>query len=244
MREFKIKPSGFKVVRKRILLYMYMPMLIIIITVMLITSMTGNGIRGFIQPWLPVLLFGGFMAFTITRTLKRTRLMLDSYIFTITDNMIIREQVNTPTICIYLNNIKSIVKNKIGSFIIRAKQGNDMIVIPSQIENREELEKMLSDLQPISSKSDKTLLYSLLTLAGTISLGACLCISTDKWLIGASAILLAGFVVWAFIMGRKNKNIDYRAKRSLWIFLLVAFSILYFAAMKIFGDPMIIMQKK
>ena len=72
---------------------------------------------------LPFIIPFAFLAvgFGIYRGVNRQKSLLDSYTLNITNNLIIREQLNTPTISIYFSDIREIAKLKNGSFLIKGR---------------------------------------------------------------------------------------------------------------------------
>jgi hypothetical protein len=76
----------------------------------------------------------GAIIFSFYISRKRTRRLYESYVLTISDSAITREQYQTPTVTISNSDINVIIKNNNGSFTIKGGTAQDLIGIPTQIE--------------------------------------------------------------------------------------------------------------
>lgn len=81
---------------------------------------------------IPIL--GLYISFSIYRGLKRQKQLLESYALTLTGNAVMREQRYTPSVCLYVNEIKEIVKAKSGAITVRGRERTDVIYIPAEID--------------------------------------------------------------------------------------------------------------
>ncbi|HUP11969.1 MAG TPA: hypothetical protein VM187_07155 [Niastella sp.] len=249
MLTFKIRPDGLREIKKKILVR-GIPFSLASLGIAYVVSTAGTaGNNDNIKPVsyygdtstdliisvIPIVVFIAVITFSFIRTLKRVKKIFESYELTISDNLIAREQLNTPTISIYLTEVQEIIKRKNKAFIIRGKTARDMILVPAQIENYEQLEIALEQIKPVTNKG-KTISWmkaqALLALAG---LGLMVCVYTfeNKIIVGVSAVLFAGIYVYSFIQTQKSKNVDYRTKRFRWVILLVVASIVGTAVMKL-----------
>ena len=174
-----------------------------------------------------ILIFLGVMIFGIFNSVRRQKSLFNSYKLTLSDSGIIREQHNTPKISILYSDINSINKNTNGSFIIKGRKSFDIIGIPSQVENYEQLENSLSKIRPViyssesSFKQKLTIPVSILTAI----LMATVYIATNKIIVGISGTLLSGFFIWSFVEIQRNKNIDKKTKRlsyvAIWVLIWI-----------------------
>jgi hypothetical protein len=100
---------------------------------------------------------------------------------------------------------------------------SEVILVPPQVDNFEELERLLNQLKTIKERTTEPIpqkyrtAISLLTLA----LMAIVYIAKDKMLVGVSGTILVGFLSWSFYEARRNKNIDNKTKQAIWLVLLV-----------------------
>ena len=162
---------------------------------------------------------------------------------TITNNLITREQLNTPTISIYFNDIKEIVKHKNGGFTIKGKQTVDLIVIPVQIDNYSQLETALQKIQPLVVKDKVSFMGRYQSLIGLVTVGLMLCVYTvnNKIVVALTGGALVALMVWSFIKIRSSKNVDSKTKRSVWWVVLVLASVIAVMIFKLTG--LVSMQK-
>jgi hypothetical protein len=238
MQIFKIRQDGFKEIKKKTLLRS-IPILLIAVTVgITISTINSRGkdndvnVLPFVIP-LAILALG----FGVYRGINRQKALFDSYTLTITNNLITREQYNTPTISIYFNEIKEIAKHKNGSFTIRGKDVSDLIGIPSQIDNYSQLETTLEVIKPIVIKNKVPLLEKYQSLTGLVTAGLMLCVYTveSKIIVGLTGSALVALMIWSFIKIQKSKNVDNKTKKSVWWVLLVLASVIAVMIFKLTG---------
>lgn len=238
MQQFKIRPDGFKEIRKKQLLQSIPILLLAVIVGLVISSVNFKAKESDVNtlPFvIPIVLIA--LGFGVYRGLNRRKILLDSYILKITNNLIERQQINTTKISIYFNDISEITKGKDGSFTIKGKTSTDTILVPSQIENYNQLEQLLNTIKPIKEKVRESILQkqrSLISLL-TLALMAVVFISKDKILVGISGIILTGLLSWSFYEIRISKNIDDKTKKSMWWVLLVLAVIIGITILKLMG---------
>jgi len=194
------------------------------------TTLLMISIASFLVPFAVV-------SFLMFRFFTRLRKMYESYELQISDNLIAREQLNTPTVSIFKKDVQEIVKRRKGGFTVRGTGAHDVIFIPKQIENYDELEAALDQIKPVSNKSQKSnlqLIQGILSLVG-IGLMYCVILVNNKIIVGVAAVLFVAITVWNFIQTQKSKNVQYRAKRFKWLSLIFAIALIYIAVQKIMG---------
>ncbi|OQP60385.1 hypothetical protein A3860_33955 [Niastella vici] len=247
MHSFKISPDGYKQVRKKILL-LSLPAALIVFFVANISSWLNISSRNtvslpasfYLTMLIPVLVFIAVIAFGVYRSLARVKKMFDSYELLITDKLISREQLNTPTVSIYLSEVQEIIRHKNGSYIIKGARANDLIMVPKQIENREQLEVVLDQIKPIATKgkaANQLRAQALLNLAALV-LMLCVFNFDNKIIVAVAGILCIGLSIFNFIRIQKSKNVDYRTKRIRWINLLALLVVIYFMIFKLTGSTL------
>lgn len=156
--------------------------------------------------------------------IRRQKELMASYRLTISGNIITREQGNTPTISIYFSEVKQILKGKNGGMVVAGKNPADVIIIPAQIERATELETELSSIMAVATAPPLKLLQKYPRLLTIIVLGLMVCVftATNKIVVAVSGIMFVAFFAWAFMIIKKNKNIDGQTKKKLWIAVLPA----------------------
>jgi hypothetical protein len=188
---------------------------------------------------LPIIIpfMAAALGFGLYRGVNRQKALFESYTLTITNNLITREQVNTPTISIYFNDVKEIAKHKNGSFTIKGKETVDLIGVPVQIDNHTQLETALQQIQPIVVKDKVSFMEEYQSLIGLVTVGLMLCVYTvnNKIIVALTGSALVALMIWSFIKIRSSKNVDSKTKRSVWWVLLVLASVIAVMIFKLTG---------
>lgn len=238
MQVFKIRQDGYKEIRK-IMLVISIPLVVISgavgITISNINSKQNENDVNVLPVVIPIAVLA--LGFGLYRGVNRQKALIESYTLTISNNHITREQLNTPTISIYFNDIKEIAKHKNGSFTIKGKETVDLIGIPIQIGDYSQLETALQQIQPIVVKGKGSFLGKYQSLTGLMTAGLMLCVYTvnNKIIVGLTGTVLVALMVWSSIKILSSKNVDYKMKRSFWWVLLVLASVIAVMIFKLTG---------
>lgn len=250
MHSFKIRPDGYKNVRKKMLLWGIPIMLTgVVISFQIALQSNGSDVSAAYNSnnyldWLvyiiPFVLILSFASFGLYRSLGRVKKMFASYELLITDNLISREVVNTPTISIYVNEVQEIIRHRNGSYMIKGTKANDLILVPKQIENREQLELILDQIKPVTTKGKAITQIRLLAVLSFINLGLMWCVFAvdNKTIVAIAGTLFFVIFIYNFIRIQKSKNIDYRTKKTRWISFLALLVVLYFLITKLTGSTL------
>lgn len=229
MQQFKIRQNGFKEIRKNILLKS-IPIFVILIIFIVVTGTINSRNKAEDINTLPFIIpiILGAAGFGIYRGIKKQAALFASYTLSISNNLIRREQLNTPAISIYYNDVKEILKNKNGSFTIKGKNSGDLIGIPAKIDNYAELEATLQNIKTITIKENDTLLQKYPVIPGIVMLGLMLCVYTvnNKIIVAISGTIVTGLMVWNLLKIQQSKNIDRNTKRNSWLVLIVLISVI------------------
>jgi hypothetical protein len=238
MQVFKFRQNGFKEIRKKALLRS-IPLLLIAGAVGITISTINSKQKENDVNVLPIIipLIAAALGFGLYRGVNRQKALLESYKLTITNNLVTREQLNTPTISIYFNDIKEIAKHKNGSFTIKGKEAVDLIGIPAQIDDYSKLETALQQIQTIVVKDKVSFLQKYQSLTGLVTLGLMLCVYTvsNKLIVALTGSALVALMVWSFIKIQSSKNVDSKTKRSTWLVVLVLASVIAVMVFKLTG---------
>lgn len=229
MQVFKIKQDGFKEIKKQMLIRATPLLLITLSASVIITSINSNhnantvSILPFYIPFILILVSIG-----VYRGVKRQMALFNSYTLTISNNLISRDQLNTPPISIYFNDIKEIIKHKNGSFTIKGKETGDLIGVPPQIDNYPQLEEILNRIQPITIKNKLPFLQKYPSLTGLLTVGLMFCVYVvnNKLIVGLAGVTLVSFMVWSLIKIQNSKNVDSKTKKNAWWVLIVLVSVI------------------
>jgi hypothetical protein len=228
MRTFKYNAERFSELRKRIIIRALL-VLVPAVAVGLYIGLSGAE-PAVLSIAIPVSLFGAIVAsgFGLRRGIKRQKALYETYRLTIDQNAVTREQQNTQTIRLPKSDITLITKNRNGSFTIKGKNPRDVIGIAPQIEAYEELELLLRQMRPFGGPVHQPLLerYGRFSGLGALLLFAAVFLSTSKTIVTLAGLVLIGLFVWSVIEVQKNKNIDAKTKRSMYLVIFPVFAIL------------------
>ena len=226
MKQYTLKPEAFKEIKKKIL-FKSLPLMLIALGVGFGISYFNstnpeNSLKtlSFIIPaGIALIIFG------IKRGTNQQKQLLESYTLTFAEDAVIREQKNTPTIRLAHSEIKEIIKDRSGSYLIKGQHLHSAIVVPIHIQDPDQLEEALQQIRPLSlansSASLKNRLLSILPFA-VLGLMAVVYISSNKLLVGICGTLLTASMLWSFVQIQRGKNYDRKTKRnSYWIALVL-----------------------
>lgn len=238
MQTFAISQGGFKEIKKKILITRIPIMIIAVAGGIAISTINSKNkaddvnVLPFVIPLMAVA-----VGFGLYKGINRQKALFESYTLTISDNLVTRKQLNTPTISIYFSEIKEIVRNANGSFTIKGKTAADLIVIPAQIEDYAALEAALQQIQPIVAKGSTTFLQKYQSVAGLLSVGLMVCVYAvnNKIIVGLTGTALVALMIWSLIKIQGNKNIDHKTKQSSWLILIVLVSVIGVMIFKLTG---------
>jgi hypothetical protein len=131
--------------------------------------------------------------------------------------------------------VQEIVKHKNGSFTIRGKESQNLIIVPAQIDNYEQLEISLQQIHPITTKAKGAYKQKIQALLSIVAVGSMICVYTvmNKVLVGIAGTLFAVLSIWGLITIQRSKNIDRKSKNMMWISLIVILSVIGVTIMKL-----------
>lgn len=240
MKQFKIGEDGYKKFRQRWLRIM-VPFIVVLVLIFVAYNLyTSGGAAGdtwlYFAPIVPIIYI-----FSIVRSLKKQKKFLLSYTINISDNEIMREQMNTPPLTINFMEIKEIIRSEKGNFIIKGASRTDIINIPYFMDNIGDLEQHLQTLAPIKIRTKDPwhvkYRWALLFLMLALFLG--LVNSNNKVIVGICGTLSVGLIIWAIYFLLTSKNIPTSSKRRVWIYFLILASIIYATYTKLTGTPLL-----
>jgi len=239
MNQYLIGEEGIKKFRRRyfnILLPIVAGGAVIYLTINLMSTHNSDGIT----PIIITVAMISYLGFMLMRTFKKQKQMLQSYRLTITDNEIIREQMNTPPLTINFMEVKEIMKTKKGSFIVRGVSRTDLIQIPYWVDDLPGLEEQLEKFSTITTannfirKQYGVLAIRLLGLA----LFLVTTTVTNKIVVSICGAAVIGLIIWGLNEIRQNKNITVNAKRrSMVVYTLIAILVIFQLISKLWLFP-------
>ena len=239
MPDYRIRPDGFKEIRSKQQKILVVIPLIIALFVIPTTIYNAKEKTDFIIT-LPVtiILFTVIFYFTIRKVIRKQKELLESYALTINDNTITRYQLNTPTISIYHSEVKEILKTTNSGFIIKGNASEDIILVPSQIDNYHELEARLNGIKIINQHRSKNIFEKHPLIAIILMMGLMIGVygSRNKFIVLFCGIPVVVMMIWSFLKIQKSKNVETRIKRNSWVILIVLISIIAVIIMNLAGN--------
>lgn len=233
MLTFRIKPNGYSEISSKLLLRVSLQLLIIFPVALLIPFafliQTGDleAVKEMLfitGPFTIILLIVGL--YLAHRTFKKR---FEGTILTVTDTTISLAQPQLPILTMNFDDIKEIKKVKTGSFIISAFNTEDIMIIPSQMMNYEELETTLESIKPISvqdidTKNSLWVKYGyIIHLLSTLALITAFFLVTNKLLVGLLGAILITYLTLTYIKLRKSTMVSASFKRMILKLLFVIF---------------------
>lgn len=229
MHQFTVHPDGFKEVRKKTLPVITGIFLIIVLVAIILYFWNGSAddspdtLPYFIVVFAVIFLFSGFKA------VKKRKEMFESFRLMIGEGAVVREQLNTPTITIERNDIRKIVKCSTGELVVVGPSKLSSIIIPSHIKDRTELERLLSEIRPVTQDTSKPWARYLILLATVVGM-VLLFVGfgrENKIISALCGTVICMIMLWGFIVIQKSKNADNRLKRVSYILIIPFISVLY-----------------
>jgi len=210
MYQFEIRKDSIKEVRKVILIK------VIVLSLFLLGGISYGYFK---NPNIYVLLIIITIMLFVTisgynKAVNQQIILYDSYNLTIDSESIKREQYDTPDIVIKTSDISRIIKNRNGSYSIKGISPGTTIEVPSQIEDYERLENVLSRIKQISKKTGIQFedLIIILTLCSFVGIY----MSRDKIIITVCAAIVIIAYSYSFFKNQQNQNIGSQTKKRSW----------------------------
>jgi len=227
MQQFKIPAKGLAELRKKVLIRSLPTMLIAGAVGIFVGNINSKGTDNMMVTLAPVCFVVLILGFSLYRGIKKQMSLLESYTLIFENNAVTRQQINTPTITIDFSDITQILKNRNGTFTIKTKNPRDVIGVPVQIENYNELEQLLNEIVLITEKRE-TLIEKYKIVISILILGALVTVNgvQNKFIVAAAGIISIGILIWSLLEIQRNKNVDNKTRRNSWIILIVVASII------------------
>lgn len=234
MHHFHVKKDGFKQIKTKLIISTSVMFAAVLVIVIVIFALKSDAVNWETMPYF-IVLMTGVGAFSVFIGVKRQRKLFESITVKIYEDKIVREQINTPVLTIYINDITRIVKNPNGSFTVLGKSKLNVIGIPAQMEDYQALEQVLNQVKELTIRASKTSLEKFalpLTLVPAALMIVTMVSKNDLVAVISSALLVIILSVsLAFII--RSMNIDRRTKRLAWIGIIPILAFLEITIIKI-----------
>jgi len=224
---YTIRPGGFKEIRQKLLMRLIPLFLIVFFVVGYLNFSSLKYTEGdYTSIYFASAIFLFYGVFGISRTLNKRKKMFESYSLSIDANSIWRDIKDTPSIHLYRTEIEKIQVLPNKSLLIKSKEKENMICVPAQVSNYDDLVNILSEIKPIEPTGSllKKQIWVLLATIGALGLIVLTFYHHNKYIVTVSG---ASLVILSIIFLKKikaNNNIDYKTKRGLnwyWVLMVV-----------------------
>ncbi len=222
MQQYKVEVNAIQKVQLKLGL-MFVPVVIALLAFMIAMDYKNTGDIDETMDMLPIYLAVLLPTFVtgLVIGIKRQKKILNSYVLTFSGNLITREQLHTPTISIYTNEVQKIVKGDKGGYAVYGNNPQDIILIPKWIQNSSELEDTLRSISAITPQPKQSIIHKYPMLLGILNLVAmgCLYIATNKIIVVLAGVFLTATLIWSYKEIRASKNVDDKTNRITSLFL-------------------------
>jgi hypothetical protein len=217
MHQFRIRQDGFKAIKKTLLTGFALGAIIAMLLPIILSTVTPHTVSDD-SSIFTMILMSVLLAFITYTSINRYRKMLESYRLTITEDAVTREQVNTPTITIRKDAVTKIIKASNGGFAVIGGSKLNAIGIPAQIEQHEDVERILSGIRPLTVQTAQWLQYLQVAAVILVFIPICLgLLSENRIVLSLSGIAMCGLMILGFVIIQRSKNYDRRMKRLSYI---------------------------
>ncbi|TDO77297.1 hypothetical protein EV143_10458 [Flavobacterium chryseum] len=226
---FQIRENGFEEIKKQLIIKS-LPTLLVAISfgfaIVFFNAKEKGDVLTVLPFMIPFLILS--MGYGISKGLKRQKIIFQTFRLTFSENNIVREQANTPTVTIPFTDIHSIIKDKKGGYAIKGKTAVETILVPAQIENHENFEIVLSQVKPIEQQTELPFeeKYRIPILLVMLVCMATVYVSYNKILVGICCVVVSTLLIRSSIQILKNKNIDNKSRRIGYYSLVVLASVI------------------
>ena len=225
MQTFKTKQESFRTLQKK--LFFRCTLLTILSAAAGVVISLRNSKSGQYEANSLIIVIA-FLFFTLGyglyRVIMRQKMIFTSYNLIIGYEELSEYQLYSPVITLSFCDITEIEKYPDGSFVIKGKQARDIIHVPEHIKNREELERALQNICPITLKKQLSFIEKHRAFSGLLPIVLMLCMYAyeNKVVVGLSGSFLIAFICWSYFITRNNKDIDYKTrKRTNWVWVVM-----------------------
>jgi hypothetical protein len=235
MHHFKIDADRIKEFRKPIVIRTGILLVFAVVVGGFLPGLMSDGAASWSNNWILIGLFAAIVPFSIHMSVKRHEASLLSYRLTITDDSIIREMDKTPSITILKKDVREIILQSNGAIAIVGTSKFNAIGVPTNVERKDELTSLLSEVKPLNVKTSASWLVKFQFPITILVIG--LLFSSfyfDNKIISAIGIIaFCVLMISAFVVIQKSKHFDRRMKRMSYIMLIPFIAMLYAAIVKL-----------
>lgn len=219
LTQFRVRTNGFKEIRAKLLIRLIASGGIIVGFSLLIWYL--NASAGKDNPYkifVPAILIAALFAFILTRSMHIQKKLLAGYVLTVENGFIAREQPDTQPIAFSYQDVGSITRTFGGGFLIHCPSTNEIILVPPQIDQQEELGRLLNSIHPVTPQKDSKNWMSLRPYVAPLVIVLLLGIFTadPKWMVVLSGALLAPLMVAGFVTMQRSQLLPKGLQQVSW----------------------------
>jgi hypothetical protein len=239
MSQYKNIPADFVILKKRILTKAIPLVLISVLVGLSILFFSERNQPIDLYTWIIIILFiSALMIYAVAKSIKAQKENYNNYLLTVGSDFLSRQQSNLPAITLFFNEITQITEDKYGDLLVKGQTNNHVIAISAFIENYDEIKHRLQSLHPITRQTAKNIFEKFKLILVLLPLGCMVAVylSTNKVVVIICGISLICFMIWSFFKIRSSSQVDNKVKRTAWMMLLVAVSIIAIVYNKVLGS--------
>jgi hypothetical protein len=207
---YKLSPESQKPIRNKTIFYFSGMMVLILGIIALDAYFDKDDQPQKIQSLIVIVIVALLSSIWVVGSmLKRTKQVLESYCFTITDQWVQREQYKAPAIRIRHEDIQFIIKHNDGGFTIKGASQHDIISISRFAGPYAQLEQSLQQIKPFTDFSPAGnffIRFQIVVSLLVATLGMIVLMANNKWLVGICGSVLSVYLLWYLIQQKRNSN--------------------------------------
>lgn len=239
MNTYGVQPEGYRPIQKRVLFGSSISLAVALLVVGYLVKPSSG--RDFTAFGLTAVTFAILGVVILSRSIRRIREVWSTYVLTIGEDYLLKQQSYYPDIRINKDEIKIVQKSFTGDIVIKTKDWRKFIIIPRSLNGLEEVERLLATWKPITLYSKRkmvlTMLAAFVLFLGCLGFGAYF-LSGQKLTIttiysGAIVIMILAVIgMWQL---RRIQNLDERSKPKRWqLYAMIGYIILMLISMAVF----------
>jgi hypothetical protein len=229
MNQFSLLPSASKGLRKGVLIRLAIAFGVVLTMVFIVPMiMAGSMEIDRASIIMILLLFTVLFPITYKTSIRRLESAWSTYKLTIGSNSITRESKNTPTIVIPFDEVKEIVRNADGSYVVKGSSLLNAIGVPVGVERAEELEALLGAVKPITRKTQVSpwQRFQYVGMVAGAGIWFAAFVVNNKFVATIAGIVFVGLMGYTKYVVQYSKNVDKRTRWSMYVAILPVIAVI------------------
>lgn len=218
MTTFSLRPEGFAYARMQILRNSIFLFLVTLATTLIWNfPVLFGGKKADVATFLPILFLVALFFYIFIKTVSRQKVLWNSYRLTFRDDALVREQQGYPTLVLPRQDITAIEQTSRGDLVVKTGNKDLFIVIPAVIDYRDEVLQLLSRdgvIQQPQHKPSFAARYRWLVIVASGGSMIAFFAVNEPWIVVPLGLLIAGFMIYTFMVVRRSVQVGNRTKRN------------------------------